>query len=43
MSVEGRFVGAGTFGMSGNIAEAYEHFGITTFAVVEGGCAAVHG
>jgi len=35
MSAEGRFVDTGTFGMSGKIAEVYEHFGITTLAAVE--------
>jgi len=40
---KGRFVGMSDFGMSGKIAEVYEHFGITTQAVVEAGRAAVYG
>ena len=40
---KGGFVGMSTFGMSGKIAEVYEHFGITARAVVEAGRAAVRG
>ncbi len=40
---KGRFVGMSDFGMSGKIAEVYEHFGITTQAVAEAGRMAVHG
>jgi len=38
---KGGFVGMSDFGMSGKIAEVYEHFGITTQAVVDAGRAAV--
>ncbi len=40
---KGGFIGMSEFGMSGKIAEVYEHFGITTRAVVDAGRAAVHG
>ena len=38
---KGGFIGMTGFGMSGKIAEVYEHFGITTRAVVEAGRAAI--
>ena len=38
---KGGFAGMSDFGMSGKIAEVYEHFGITTQAMVGAGCAAV--
>jgi len=40
---KGRFVGMATFGMSGKIAEVYEHFGITAQAVADAGRSAVRG